>query len=287
MRSRFRRLTDLFVEGQVITMPDGSHLWVQTINAYQRDECLSDAQVAKARLVMALKNKGEERLKVQARFLEKGRDVLIEDLAGNGASLKVPEFMEEMRDDPDWSERMNILLRTDPDEAARPLEPAELELIDTLNLQVLDELRTREEAEHDFLARKYQASSDEDVIEAWVDDWLEKRGGELANSEFLLTEMTYATRFCEATTNADGELDHSGCEGHDEPFFPSKTVARSVPNNLSALILAGIAELNMVGRDPKGSGKPTNSSASQRTPSEAEGSPPSTSTQTHSAPPGI
>jgi len=286
MRSRFRRLTDLFVEGQTVLMPDGSNLWVQTINAFERDECLSDAQVAKARLVMALKNNGEERLKVEARFFEKGRDRLIEDLAGNGAAKKVPDFMEDLRDDPDWSERMNILLRTDPDETSKPLEPSELELIDQLNMQILAELNIREVAEHDFLVRKYSAATDEDVIESWVDDWLDKRGGAIANSEYQLTEMTYATRYCNAVRTDDGDLDHDVCEGHVEPFFASKADARSVPQALALLITAAIAEVNMVGRDPKGSGRPTSSSASPPTPNAVEESPPSTSTATPDAPPG-
>jgi hypothetical protein len=260
MRSRFRRLTDLFVEGQPVAMPDGTYLWVQVLNAYQRDECLSDAQVAKARLVLALKEQGDEALKVRARFLEHGAETLVRDLANNGSARKVSEFMEAMQDEPEWKERMNILLRTDTEEAARPLEQAEAVLITKINKEVLEELRKREEDELAFLTRKYSGYTDEDLIDAWVDDWLEKRGSEIATAEYKLTEMTYATRFCEATKSDDGTFDHSGCDGHSEPFFTSKSEARECPTMLALLITTSIADLNMVGRDPKGSGRPQSSS---------------------------
>lgn len=263
MRSRFRRLTDLFIEGDTVPMPDGTFLWVQAINAYERDECLSDAQVAKARLVLALKEQGDEALKVRARFLEKGAEQLVRDLATNGANRKVGEFMEEMQDEADWKERMRILLRTDPEQSSKPLEESEALLITRINQEVLTELRKREDDEHAFLERKYSAFSDEDLIDAWVDDWLDKRGSEIANAEYKLTEMTYATRFCAAVKNPDGgALNHEECQGHTEHFFESKAEARQCPTALAILITSAIADLNMVGRDPKDSGRPPSSSDS-------------------------
>lgn len=272
MRSRFRRLTDLFVEGKALTMPDGTYIWVQVLNAFQRDECLSDAQVAKARLVMALKEQGDEALKVRARYLEKGAATLVKDLAASKASAKVPEYLDELRDDPEWKERMNIVLRSDADDVATPLEEAEVLLLSKINAEVLSELQRRETTEYDFLTRKYSQLPDDELIEVWVENWLDKRGGDVANAEFKLTEMTYAARLCDAVTTEDGTLDHEACDGHSQPLFASRAEARECPTPLALLIQSALAEVNLVGRDPKDSDSRQSSSASPPTPSEAEAS---------------
>lgn len=274
--TRFRRLTELFVLGKELLLPDGTYLWIQVINSYQRDECLHDAQVARARMTLALKGHGDERLKVEARFLEKGAEQMIDDLAQSQAAEKVSDFMDELRDEEEWKERMEVLLRTDAEEAARPLTPAETDLLITINSDVLAELRKREEDEAEFLRRKYRGMSDEDMLETYVDLWLEKRGGEIANDEFRLAEMAYAVRVCEAgPADADGTLDHSNCDGHELQVFTSKAEAREAPDALKLLIQRAIADLNIGGRDPKDSGRPPSSSDSQPTPSAGAESKPS------------
>jgi hypothetical protein len=286
LKQRFRRLTDLFVRGKAVAMPDGTHLWVQVINSFERDECISDAQVARSRIVLALKEDGRERVKVEGRLAELGKDVMALDLAQAKAEGKTPEFADEMRVDPEWKERMELVMRTDFDQAAKPPTEEENLLMAKTNAEVLAEFAQREKDEIAFLERKYLRLNDEDFISEWVDAWLERRGGDLATAEYRLTELWYASRFCEANVGDDGELDHNPCNGHRERVFESKADARSAPEELQDLLRAALDEVNLTGRDPKDSDSPPSSSDSLPTPNEPAESTPSTSTQTPATAPG-
>lgn len=282
---RFRRLTDLFVNGKAVPMPDGSHLWIQVINAFERDEAISDAQVARARIVLALKADGRERVKVEGRLAEIGKDSMATDLAQAKAEVKTPDFAEEMRADPEWAERMNIVLRTDFNTAAKPATEQEALFMSRINDEVLAEFAKREADERSFLERSYARMTDEEFITVWVEEWLDRRGSDLATAEYRLTELWYATRYCDAVVQ-DGVLDHTRCEGHRLSVFESKLDARSAPQNLQELLRAALDDLNLGGNDPKDSGSPPSSSDSPPAPSAEAESTPSTSTQTPPTVPG-
>lgn len=286
-KQRYRRLTDLFTVGRVVPMPDGSNLWVQAINTFERDEAISDAQVARARIILALKQNGAERIKVDGRLAELGNAVLADELARSKSERKASDYADEMRVDPEWKERMEIVLRSDWEEAAKPPEPEELALLTRLNQEVIAEFAHRQEEEFNFLTNRYLAMTDEELLDEWVEEWLDRRGSELATAEFRLTEMWYATRYCDAKVDPDsGEADHEPCEGHGDRVFESKADARSAPEELQQLIRSALDELNLSGRDPKGSDSPPNSSGSSPTPSEPGEFTPSTSAATPEPPPG-
>ncbi len=127
--------------------------------------------------------------------------------------------------------------------------------------------------------------SDEEFIDVWVEEWLDRRGSDLATAEFRLTELWYATRYCDAVMQ-DGALDHTRCEGHRVPVFESKLDARSAPQELQELLRSALDELNLAGRDPKDSDSPPSSSDSLPSPSAEAESTPSTSTETPTTVPG-
>jgi hypothetical protein len=177
-------------------------------------------------------------------------------------------------------------MRTDWDSASSPSSEAELALMTRINAEVLGELERRQAEENEFLIRKYRRMDDDEFISCWIDEWLERRGTELATAEFRLTETWYATRFCEATPDEFGGMDHSRCGGHTERVFPTKADARAAPDRLQALIRDVLDDLNIGGADPKDSANPPNSSDSPPTPNEPAASTPSTSTATPHEPPG-
>lgn len=290
--SRFRRLTDLFVNGKAMSLPalpDGrpsGYLWIQVINSYERDECLSDAQVARSRLVLALKDDGDERIKMQARLAQMGREALTQQLADLRVAGKTGEIATEMRSDPEWKERVEIVLRMNDDEGAVPPTPEEMRADAKINAEVLEEMARREDAEREYQIRTFNRLSDEDFLEEWVTEWIDRRGTTRAAAEYRLTEVWYATRWCEAQPTEDGELDHSRCEGHRSRVFETKADARAADDTLVEMIKDVLADLNIGGQDPKDSGSPTSSSDSSPTPSEQGESSPSTPTETPSTPPG-
>jgi hypothetical protein len=292
MSNRFRRLTDLFVKGRVLQLPDrgdgtpSGYLWVQIINSYERDECLSDAQVARSRLVLALREKGDERIKVEARVAERGRQLMAEDLAELRMATKTAEIAEGMRSDPEWKERVEIVLRQDEDTSYVP-EPEEEAQLARINMEVLQELAKREDTEKEFLIRKYTRLSDEEFVSEWIDEWIERRGSMRAANEYKLTEIWCATRWCNAVpTEAGGNLDHSRCEGHREKVFATKADARAADDLLLEMIKDVLNDLTIGGQDPKDSASPPSSSDSSPTPSEPEASTPSTSSATPTPVPG-
>lgn len=286
MSTRFRRLTDLFVDGRTVTLPDDTHLFIRAINSYERDECISDAQVARARLILALKENGNERVKVEALFAREGRDKLVDDLASLKSDDKYSDVVAAMEADPEWSERVEVMRRTDFDNAAKPALPEEQAYVASVFTDWADEVQKRLADERDFIANDLTRLSDEQLLDEYLDAWLAKRGGELASAEYLLTEMWYATRYCDAVADRDGVLDHSRCEGHTLRVFETKADARAVPDGLQALVRGALDELTMAARDPKGLASHPSSSASSPPPSEGEESVPSGSVATPETPPG-
>lgn len=286
MKQRLRRITDLFVRGREVELPDGSCLWIQAINSYERDECVSDAQVARSRMVLALKQDGSERLKIEARLAERGRAVLEADLVSVKVDEKYPQIVAALEDDPDWTERANIIRRTDFAEAALPADPAERDYLAKVSQEWNDEIQRRLDDERAWLVNHYHRCDDATFMDEYLDAWLDRRGGDSAAAEYSLTEMWYATRYCDANKTDDGTWDHARCNGHPTRVFDSKNDARSAPDELQRLIRNALLDLLMAGRDPKGSANPRNSSDSSPTPNEAAESTPSTSTETLQLPPG-
>ncbi len=53
-RAKYRRVP-LYTVGTELVLKDGTVLWLQVMNPFERDEAQRDAQLARTRLVMALK----------------------------------------------------------------------------------------------------------------------------------------------------------------------------------------------------------------------------------------
>lgn len=277
MNPRFRRLTDLFRDGLAVPLPGGGHLWVQALNSYERDEAISDAQIARSRLIMAMREGGDERMKVESIFARRGRDAVIVDLAKAKMDARYNEIIAELEDDPEWTERADIRRRTDFEQASKPASEDEKQLMEKLDSEWWAEVSRRLRDEQEFTEKSYANAPDEQVIADYLERWLEVRGGELANAEYTLTEFWYGTRYCDAVAVESGELDHEPCNGHNERVFATKADARAVPERLENLLKAGFAELAVNLRDPKGSDSPPSSSSSSPPPSAEEESTPSTS----------
>lgn len=282
MSNRFARLTQLFVVGKAVPLPgDDGYLWVQALNNYQRQECLTDARVARARIITALKQDGKQRDVIWGRFNEFGREAMIEELAKERSVKKMGEYLADMRSDPDWKERMEFTLRTDEDDVATPLTPEEQTYLSRVNDEIIAEMNRREAEEHDFVEHRLSDLTDEEIVDEYCDEWFEGRGGDLASAEYKLTELWYTARWCDAppAPDADTPIDHSRCNGHQVKVFENRTDVKTAPSDLITLINQALADLNGVAgdtRDPKDSGSPDSSSSSSSTPSEPAESPPST-----------
>lgn len=268
-RARFKKLTDLYVRDKRIELPDGSTIRVRPLNSFERDECLDAAQVARARIVMALKEAGTERLKVEARILEVGEDEIIRELADVKAEDALSKILDAIRDDPDWAERIEILERSDLDDAAHEPTREEIELLGRINSEYFEEMNRRRDEERELQLQLHQQMTDEQLRDAYEEAWLDKRGRKVANDEYLLTEIQLSTYY------PDGER-----------VFDSKAEIRELPSELFDAIATAIQELQMAPRDPKDSASDQSSSDSSPQPSEAEASDSSGSAATPTRPRG-
>lgn len=267
--ARFKKLTDLYVRKIRVDLPEGTDIYVRALNAFEKDECVDAAQVARSRIIMALKEAGNERLKVEARFEEFGPDDIRAELADSRLEDKTGELVNSIRDDPEWAERIAILERTDPDEGAKPLSSEEQDLLNQLNTDFFNELQARRTNEQELQEHLIDQMSDEEVQEAYLAAWLEKRGRKEATEEYQLTEIYLGTQW-----------------GDGERVFDSKKDVRETPKELYDAIVDGLAKLQMEDRDPKDSGSVPSSSNSSPSPSAAGESGSSTSTETPTQPRG-
>ncbi len=286
MRARFKKITDLFTVGREVELPDGSLLWVQALNQYERDDVMSEATLARSRIVMALKNHGDERVRVEGHFHESGREEIIRELALQRAEKAASKLGDRIRDDPEWRERMDILDRTDlTDTAAAPTDE-ERALIFQINSEFFGELQRRRQEEQELAKLELERLGAEELQEKYFDAWLDVRAGKIANDEYALAEMATAARYCDAVREGDGGWDHSGCGGHNDRVFENRQEAKAAPAGLLDVLRDALMQLAWSERDPKGSGRARGSSGSSSTRSEEEASTPSTSDETPSEAPG-
>jgi len=284
-KAKYKRVTDLYVQGTEVELTDGTFIWMQVLNPYERDEAVHDAQVARARIVMALREDGGERLKVDAKMAEAGDDAIIAEMAEAKAGAKVPDFVNELQVDPEWRERIDIMERSDETQGATPLTSEENALLIKVHAEYIEEILRRETAEREYQERRLTRMSHEELLDEFLDMWLDKRGGSLAAAEYVLCEMWFGARVCEGVKTDDG-ISHDKCNGHTERIWDSKNEVRSLPEPLQALLREAIGSLSMDVRAAKNSDRQGSSSDSSPLPSEPAESTPSTPTATPASAPG-
>jgi hypothetical protein len=136
-REKYKRVPDLYVTGKELVLKDDQVMWMQALNPLERDEAASDAQVARARLVMALKSdhSSDERMKVEAAFFDDGRETAIRRLVNTKLRDNLTATINAIRNDPEWKERLEIVSRGE-EVMAKPMEEAEQKLIAGVNRHV-------------------------------------------------------------------------------------------------------------------------------------------------------
>lgn len=286
MRGHYRRLPELFTRGTVVEVGDGHVMYLQALNPFEYDEARLDAQAAKARLVMALHEHGHsERAVMEAEFAQAGRRAVIRSLVNVGESQRLFEVMESIKNDPDWTERLEITERSD-ELVARPVSDPERQLLDEVNRDYLDEIQNRLEGKQALARERLEAMDDETLRTEFFNAYVEKRGSELAQAEFVVTELWYAARVCVAVMDDDNQWQHGdGCQ-HELQVFESKREVKDLPDDLTDVLLAAMTELNMSVREAKSSGRGESSSGSSPLPSEEAASTPSGPTATLATVPG-
>lgn len=290
-KSRYKRVVDLYTQGTEVVLRDGTVAWLQVLSPFEIDDARHDAQVARSRLLLALKEMGSpEQDAARGAFLTESREEAIELLiAARGAEWSAKVY-QEIRDDPDWAERMKLL--DEADAIVGEGEPAERELLAKINTEYIGEYQRRLDAEAANERRLLEPLGENDLLERYMEHYRKHRGNIVALAEYQVAELMYAARVCEATTPADGETwDHDGCAGHRERIYDgdpreAKAEIRALPEELQELYFDRMRELNMSVREAKNSDRQGSSSASSPLPATEGESTPSTPTETPVGAPG-
>ena len=284
-KSKYKRLVDLFVTGVEYTFPDGTPAWLQVLNPFERDTVRKEAQIARARLVLAMREHGsDEQDRVKAAFYAEGRDAVVDGLAEAETTRNVGKIIDSVRNDPDWSERVEILDRGD-EETAGQLTSEEERLLTSLQGEYLAEVGKRIESERGFAKERYASMDEESLWSEFLQSWLDRLGDEAAMVEYDLGRLSYGARVCEGVLN-DGVWEHTACAGHTERIWESTAELRQLPEELTKGLVAKLGEVEFTDREAKNSDRQMSSSGSSPLPSEEEASTASTPTETPVAPPG-
>lgn len=286
-RAKYRRITDLYVTGTELVLKDGSVMWLQVLNPYEMDETRHDAQVARARMVMALKGPegGDERDKVEGVFRALGRNGAIEQMAEVFETEVLSKVVDRINSDPDWKERISIMDRSQ-EILARPAEDPENELLERINREYLDEVARMQKEERDGRVHDLKRLDESGLLDEFIEVYQNRRGGEVARLEYELTEAWFATRVCDAVQREDGTWDHTPCNQHRQRVFETKSELRELPEELQRAIFDKLSKLNMTVWQAKNADRPGSSSDSSPRPSAVEESTPSTSIGTPDGVPG-
>jgi hypothetical protein len=95
------------------------------------------------------------------------------------------------------------------------------------------EIGRRTESEREFLTEKYNGYTDDELWDAFLENWLERLGQETAMAEFRVAQLSYAARVCEGVHIDADEWDHAECNGHEERMWTSYAEVRSLPEDLT------------------------------------------------------
>lgn len=287
-RGKYRRVSDLYVDGTELVLEGDVVIWLQVLNAYEIEEARGDAQAARARLVLALRSEdSDEVAKVHARYEEDGRSIAIETLVEARSERALPKVIDAIHNDPEWTERLEIVARADGDDDDRPPSEEEQKVIEDINLAYVKAVQEGLDDERSWLRSRFEAMDDDQLKGEYVDLYIDRRGTEVAVNEYKLAEVYRGARACDAVRDDEGNWSHRGCEGHRMRAFESKQEVRELPDRLQQAIFDAYTDLSMDLRTAKNSDRQGSSSDSSPLPSEPEESTPSTPVETQDEPPGI
>lgn len=283
-RSKYKKVTDLYVQGTEVVLKDESVIWVQALNPFEYQEAQQQASAARSRVVLAMKEIGsDEFLRFKAQAAEMPREEKVKNLAQRQAQDALTNILSGIEADDDWAEVIQVLERSDDLQTGTE---EERELIAKKNHEYLEEVQRRGNLERENREAVLSAEPDEELDRLLADAYVEHVAGERAMTEFEAVEVLKGARACDATPRDDGTWDHSACEGHRLTAFEDLNEVRTLPEELYASIRAGFAAINVPPMEVKGSGSEASSSEPSSVPSEQVASEPSSPEEASKSAPG-
>lgn len=215
-KSKLKRLTDLFCEGEILVVPDrDGHevpLWVNKLTSFEMEQANHEGRIARARTMMAIREVGtpEAQLFEQTLGDLTDRDV-IDALVGDKGNEFVVKAIQDMRSEEDWKERLEVLEWSTDQVAGKSDDDPDVRLI----RKVMDEY------EAEITARVDRASADlklelselggDQLRERYRDSYIEQRGLNAFSVEKEKNQIFFALRECDATRQGEN-WQHAACD---------------------------------------------------------------------------
>jgi len=276
-RSKYRKLPDLYVKGAELVLEDGLVMWLQALNPFEVEEARKDAQVARARFGLAMKTIGSpEYDQLHASVLLRGETATIDDIIDARGADFFLKATQEIQVDPEWKERVEIMERSDAGDLSE--DDPERALLNQINKDWLAEVQRRQVEDKDLLREQLERMSAEELMDEYSKEWIDRRGNVFALQAYIMTEVFYGARVCDAVPDDMGYFgtgSHASCN-HRERVFESRDDVRELPTDLYEALREKFDSIAMSIRDAKNSPRPLSSSESSQRPSQAGESTPST-----------
>jgi len=285
---RRRRITDFYVDGEVLQPAPGEVVFVQKINQFEDGEARADAQAARSRFTMALRRPDSPDTAALREAVKRMDQVaLVRGIVNSRYTKYMAEASTALASDPEWVERLLVLDRSDIDS----VRPDEAQVINELNTAYLATIQERvREAEEADTAR-LMAMAPEEVQRDYEESFIDSRAAAVYIGEYKLGQIAQSVRMCDATPPAEGEdWDHSACtherlyvdeeiedpETHEVKVKRAIEFVREEPDVLLDAYTRAFDNVHVAVRAAKDSASRQSSSEPSRPPSEEEGSAAST-----------
>jgi hypothetical protein len=270
MSTDFARLTDLFQEGTVLELSKGEQtitVWINKLSPFEMEEARQDGRVARARLVLALKEIGSpEYVLFRSSMDDISDEALIHTLLEARSNEWVAQAVRDIRSDKDWTERVEVIEQSS-ELVGRPADDPEVKLMSKLAVEYTEHVQQMAADSREEERAVLLGASRAQLEAKYEESYLEQRGLTAFTVEYQRTEVFHAVRECKATRR-DDTWDHDLCN-HNQRVCANREAVAQLPERVWQLIRQAIVELNMPVDVARFMAAPASSSASLEQPSEA------------------
>jgi len=264
---RLKRITDLFVEGDVLVLGDDESgtpvvIWVNKLNSFEDEECRRDGLAARAERLLMLTENHPEIVNISIQMDKWSHDDLVEQAARQKYDEDYLLSLDDIESEEAWREKLDYLRRMDtihndanlPDDDPRRTEYVKW------NEDYYKRLRELADKRQEERRQALTGMSVEDVRSQFLEDVKQRLSMDTFMEERKITEIFFSARDCQGTRVED-RWDHSACN-HRVRLIPNRSEVRSLPEDVIRKIVDKLSEVTVDRRTAGNSDAPASSSAS-------------------------
>lgn len=242
MSNRFKRLTDLFTEGQTCFLGDNLEakpecLYIQKLSSFEDQEAREDGLAARTEKLVELSDNFHPEIVNITQQLEKLSN---EELIDARLNQKYEEIYmgagADVEADPEWKDKLEYLRR-----GPEILNDASVSEDDPRRKQLADYNKEHLEAYSKHIGKRKAKMKEElgklarvKIVEDYLDDYKDKLSVDTFYVERKVTQIYYATRDCSATREEPADefgWNHSNCD-HRNKLCESRFQVRELPQHV-------------------------------------------------------